>query len=523
MLLYEALALPDLARIRVVAGQRGLDREVRWVHVVDIPDVRSWVRPGHLLLTTGYAWPRNDDEQRTLITQLYQHGLAGIGMAIPQFFEQLPLAATEQAEALGFPLLEIPWEIPFATITEVISRALLAEQTSILKRSEVIHRSLTRAALELDSLEGILHRIAVTLGYTCHFLDANGHPVASQHQHNEVGAELPDVSLVSEARQLVGKADCPLQVSAEGRSWLIGPVRLRQRLQGFLVLVNEGGTPFTDLDLRAVEHAATVVALFLSYQHRIDLVQARLRYGLVNSLIEGRYDPTAAREKARHLAFDTEGTYKVCIFLLCKETVPLDGEDAFMRRERVASEIHGYLTRNGWPALLTVSLNRVVAVLPAEADPREVAALFDPDDIAVGVSGPCVGMEAIPRAFRQAEQALAWNGFKGFCLYSETMVPRILAGDAAARLVFLEQMLGPLMNARGSERLLSTLRAFARSGFSHKETARAMHVHPNTLRYRLRRLESCLGLDFSDPETRFRLRLAVEILDVNDKNPPKES
>ncbi len=525
MQLKDALAMPALSRLRVVAGRRGLERPVRWVHVVDIPDVRSWVRPGHLLLTTGYAWPRAEREQRALIEDLYARDLAGVGLAVPQFFAQFPPAAVARAEELGFPLIEIPWEIPFATITETISRAILTEQTTLLERSEAIHRALTRAALELDSLDAIVRRIAVTLERPSAFFDTTGQLVAFHPDARSGGpgdasqspkrAGLAAGPAADVVREVVHQAHCPVQVSVDGCMWLMEPVRLGQRPLGALALAG-AGQPFTDLDMRAVEQAATVVALHFSYQQRVDLVQARLRFGIVDSLLEGRWVMSpSALERARLLGFDPEATYLVAVFHLRKETVPLDGEEAFMRRERVAGELRRRMSERGTPPLLTLNLNRIVVLLPESMDPRSFWSLFDPEDVAVGVSDPCCGVRAIPEGFRQAEQALQWNGYRGYCDYRETLLPRVLAGDAAARTAYVRRMLGPLLDTDSGERLLATLAALARHEFSHKRTAEVLHVHPNTLRYRMTQLENCLGVDFSDPDVRFKLRLAVEILELH--------
>src|SRR5690606_6088282 len=124
----------------------GMWREVRWVHIVDIPDILPWVRPGQFLLTTGYAWPREDAQQRDLVHSLADQGLAGIGLAVPRFFEHCPPAFRDEADRLNLPLLEIPWEIPFAQITEELHTAILAEQARLIEQSERIHRSLTQAA-----------------------------------------------------------------------------------------------------------------------------------------------------------------------------------------------------------------------------------------------------------------------------------------------------------------------------------------------------------------------------------------
>src|SRR5579862_5837588 len=95
MKLLEVLTLPVLEHSRVVAGQAGLEREVQWVHIVDLPDPLPWVQPGQLLLTTGYAWPREEAAQRALIRALAERNLAGVALAVPHFFEHFSQAAHE--------------------------------------------------------------------------------------------------------------------------------------------------------------------------------------------------------------------------------------------------------------------------------------------------------------------------------------------------------------------------------------------------------------------------------------------
>lgn len=55
----------------------------------------------------------------------------------------------------------------------------------------------------------------------------------------------------------------------------------------------------------------------------------------------------------------------------------------------------------------------------------------------------------------------------------------------------------------------ATARAFVRHGGNAAEMARAMHVHPQTARYRVARLRELLGEQLDDPEARLELELAL--------------
>lgn len=80
-------------------------------------------------------------------------------------------------------------------------------------------------------------------------------------------------------------------------------------------------------------------------------------------------------------------------------------------------------------------------------------------------------------------------------------------------LAFADTMLRPLREweqTRGTP-LLATLTALFEHQWSLAATARALHLHLNTLKQRVQRLELLLGDELQQPEGRFRLELAVRI------------
>lgn len=154
MKLRQVLQLDSLRDAVVVAGRDGLDREVRWAHVVDMPGPAPWVTRDQLLLTTGYAWPHDADDERRQVSELAERGLSAIGLAVPGYAEHFSAVALAAAEEQRLTLIEIPWAVPFARITEELHRSILAAQQAAIERSEAIHRSLTRAAGEGTTLQG---------------------------------------------------------------------------------------------------------------------------------------------------------------------------------------------------------------------------------------------------------------------------------------------------------------------------------------------------------------------------------
>ena len=82
------------------------------------------------------------------------------------------------------------------------------------------------------------------------------------------------------------------------------------------------------------------------------------------------------------------------------------------------------------------------------------------------------------------------------------------------RAVVLEQ-LGPLVAlSSGRADLLATLRAFVAADGNVAATAKACFIHKNTLRYRLKRLTEVLGRDPAEPDAKFHLRMAFDLVDL---------
>ncbi len=103
--LREALTLAEpLREARVVAGEGGLDKVIRSVNVMEVPDIADWVHPGEFLVSTLY--PLRDDKAavETLIPLLAEKGLAGLAITPDSYIDELPKCMVEDANRLSFPV-----------------------------------------------------------------------------------------------------------------------------------------------------------------------------------------------------------------------------------------------------------------------------------------------------------------------------------------------------------------------------------------------------------------------------------
>src|SRR5207302_4771368 len=163
-------------------------------------------------------------------------------------------------------------------------------------------------------------------------------------------------------------------------------------------------------------------------------------------------------------------------------------------------------------------LNRGFTLLPDAIDPARLWEQLADPGLAMVLGRAHPGPEGVPRSHREALAVIPYAVPGGIRRYDEILIPRVLEGDRDARRDFLEQLLDPIYRARSGAVLVRSLLCYAEHGFLRNRAAAALHIHSNTLRYRLERVTDLAGLDLHDPGTRFQLQLAAQLLSTQDKN-----
>src|SRR2546429_6976256 len=99
----------------------------------EVEDPTPWLSGGELLLTTGLQLG-TAEQQREFLTRLADHQLAGLGFGTGFMHEVVPAPLLEVASDRGFPVFEVPYELPFIAVTEAAFAKLVNEQYAVLRR-----------------------------------------------------------------------------------------------------------------------------------------------------------------------------------------------------------------------------------------------------------------------------------------------------------------------------------------------------------------------------------------------------
>ncbi|MEV6525772.1 helix-turn-helix domain-containing protein [Longispora sp. NPDC051575] len=177
--------------------------------------------------------------------------------------------------------------------------------------------------------------------------------------------------------------------------------------------------------------------------------------------------------------------------------------------------LHRYARRMGVEILGGVHGDRLVVVLGGAADPLATAEKllggFGEGPVVVGpaVASLDEATESARAALSGFRAAPAWPAAPRPVATTELLPERAIAGDPEARRILRTDIYGALTKAGGE--LLDTLDAFFAVGGVLESAARQLFVHPNTVRYRLRRIAEVTGLSPMNPREAFALRVALTI------------
>jgi sugar diacid utilization regulator len=235
---------------------------------------------------------------------------------------------------------------------------------------------------------------------------------------------------------------------------------------------------------------------------------ARLEALVVDSVLRAEADETT-RSRASALGWESRGDVVVVL-----GRVP--GNDvAGQARESLFDDVRRSARHAGLDALCAVQSDRMVVVLGGVDNPDKagaaVAQHFGEGPVVVGPLVPDlvhanVSARAAVAGLRAAP---GWPDAPRPVTSDDLLPERALSGDGHARRQLVQEVFVPLLEA--DDPTLDTVSSYLDHGGSIEGTARAMFVHANTVRYRLRRAAELTGLSVSDPRHAYTYRVALTL------------
>lgn len=521
----EVLAASSLDGSAVLAGKSGLHRIVRRLNVMEVPDILPWVKPNELLLTTGYPLRNTPQDLAQLVADLDERGLAAIAIKLGRYIDELPKGMLESADRLGFPVIELPATLSFDDVLDEVLTAILNRQAALLEQSEHVHRALVSIVLDGGGLQEVTDELVRLLGGPVCVTDPTGRVLASS-------GPVPDPAVPI----LRGKAGL---LDYFGSAAAVAPIIAGSLDHGRIVAL-PGDRELGEPDVHILERAATVAALVITKQLAVSAVESKYQGDFLRDVLAGRaagggesdaLDRVIAH--AASLGWNIDRPLAVVVSELDDTSEGRQHSTPHVRRPAhdrlIAAWTAAARARDPHTAVVGYR-SEVVVLLPVPAESaertlRQMVATVRADLGAVaqtfstGASRVTTTPAELPQAYEQAQEALRvarrLHGTGSAASFDELGVYRLLSlvEDGAELRAFVRETLGPLADPNDPEArdLRRTLQVLLDANLNVAQTARTMHFHYNTLRYRIGKLERLVGPFTTDAHLRLNLALALQI------------
>jgi purine catabolism regulator len=491
-----------------LTGRKGLTNAIRWAHVSELDDPTPFLKGGELLLSVGMGIGGTAAKQRAYVRRLMDAGLSGLGIGAGFAFKHSPKALVLEAQKASFPVFEVPYEVPFIAITEVVFTRLVAEQYDVLSRSLEAEHTLTRSVLEGSGLDGIVQSLAAATGGWALLLDLHGRVVAAHPRSASASAERLWAELQASRPE---NERFSLSVMDGGRHVAIHPVVSQGRTDAYLALGKR--TPLTQFDRVVSGHAVGLIALELSKVRAVSDAERRLKGDVLERILSGDMGEAEARRALGRVGFDLFRPL-AAVALSSPVTTPDELAD-------VAVQSLGDL-----PEPLVVSV-RPTHVLVIGQPPSNGYLTEYRSRVAASVRGPVRAGAGNPATFdrlaqtsREARYALqvCETERRDHAEFADLGTYQLLLSlqDPEALRTFAASVLGPIdgYDRQHGGHLIPSLRAFLERNARWEAAANDLYVHRHTLRYRMRKIEELTNRDLGNARDRMELFLALRARDL---------
>ena len=547
------LKLSEIQDIRLLAGAGGVGRIISRTSFIDNPDTFDWMTPGEFVLSTGYLFPEGEDQQRRILQQMVEIGCSGLAVKTNRYLREIPLCMIEEADALDFPLLELPYGHSLASVADITNRHLYQIYDEKMARPMAIQRQLNIASIRPDSLHEIARGSVAYMGNPVLILDSNWrllawedcpqnpYPLRESLTLKRKAAVLPQEFIESIPDTLDRfRKPITLRYSLENNNQIICrvvPVSVYDSSTYGYIVVWETVRTLDAADYIALEQVAVSVAIERIRARENEEAKVRSRREFFDDLLSGNFESlSAARAMAELHGLRSDTPYRCLLVRYARDSAEeriapqklgLEGERCMEICLHTAKELCLSVMGVPYSAYAVLLLASPAGEQESEKHARRyaealydaLAAQFSPKSfIIVGV--PADDITRIPETYRDLHSiAKILRG-------STTYPPIIFAEDYSAVMLlekyvdrknladFLRKTLGALedYDRENHSRLLMTLDVYFSKSGNITEVAKQMYIHRNTCIYRMEKIKAILQDDFSNPMKLLNYQVALWIM-----------
>ncbi|WP_353093102.1 PucR family transcriptional regulator ligand-binding domain-containing protein [Tissierella praeacuta] len=537
----EVLNTKFFADYYLIAGEKGLDREIQAVSLFDAPDGYKWVKGKEFMLSSGYLFKDNISLFKEVILFLYKQNSTCMAIKRDRYLREIPMEIIDLCNDLGFPLINVPNNVPWIDIINAVNSIVMNRYIThiidkknadkLVLRSDDFHKKIEKTIICLSeelncplSIVDILEKEIFDYPKKQSFLKDNiSFNKEDDFSFNYQKEILCDKLNIYRITNIEDKEKCP---------FIIMPILIKGvAVSKLMVWEHNGKLDYYDLFVLRLSYTLLLeiyeqIYLMNSFERRFydDLIKS-----LINEELDSKQSLIKAINSIQDFKLNIENKF-VCICIKQDENNPSFYND----REKISStfllnlskdkSIFGILDDNTIILIYDVEnySKDIVKKVKKDFDGifKEIKNNFPDRKIKLGIGDMVEDICGIRKSYVGSLKAVDIGSYiytDGEMIAYEDLGPfGLLRLESIQRKDFDNNFsqVYPLLKEQDSKELISTLKVYLESESNCNIAAKKLFIHSNTVRYRIAKIQQICNIDLENPIERLKMEITLKFIDV---------
>ncbi|PJI09274.1 MULTISPECIES: PucR family transcriptional regulator [Clostridium] len=515
----EILEMPMFKRSIVIAGSQNLNNKCKNITILETPEGLEWLEGGEFILSTGYAFKDDEGALKNVVYRAFKRKAAAIAIKEKRYIESIPKEMIIQANKYGIPLIKLPHDLVYTSTITNFYNSLLYKKNRYIYEAKEMHEKLLTIMLENKNVEGTVKALSNLTNFSIIIVDNVFNIIAKNviNGHNDFSKDIKEDNMVLSKISNISDISC----SVEYKNYIINEYKIifKSEIIGYMYVISD--SHIVGLNLEAVTKVRNILAFKLEKEREEPLNIVNINKIITNIILNSKKLP---EEFYMNIKNNYRWNGREEFVGLCVEfkSHGLSNEKRTKLSERVCSLISRIFNEKGF--FLTEDINKLTLFFSIDEELSldniisKITVFVNKYDsnvkTAFSISRTYKDIKDIPKMYKECYIASLFN--KNEIIYYDTLdTIKILysLGGNAQTVEYCKKTVGNIEkydNENKSE-LMKTLTAFFKYDMNKKLISQKLHIHPETLRYRLKKIYELTGYSVNTTEGIFALEMGIKL------------
>lgn len=525
--IQEILDRKSFKKAQIIAGRGGITNNVKWSHILETTDIKSFINGGELILTTGYGLQLDKPDGVKYIKEFIKHKAAGLCIELGTHVDSVSKDVIHYADLNNFPIIIFNEIVKFVDITQDLHSLIINSHHQKLHQINILSKRLNELSLSANGILKILQEVYTNFRNAVFFItdDFKFYCYPAEMIQLEKSASLYFRNI--EERKLINQSF----IHFHNQTFFVLPVKGLGQIWGFLCIQSDGNH-IDEFIKNVLDRTALVIAQIMLRHRTMEEKKQNEENKVVRNLLLGidcKIDEVnvilqvpSNHFRYRILVINTNPSYS--------SWREYDWDEIMLQRSIL---LRSLLKKYSLFPAITISRNEIGIVCyfkPKEQKKNKdmfhriieqiknvkEKHIFEGSQCLYGISKEYENISFIHQGYKEAKQVieLQEKQLVGRYLYEEIGVFQLLTVVPCENLIsYIQDYLGPILSIEDKDtkcQLLKTLEIYLQNNCSKKDTAEQLFIVRQTLYHRLEKIKQLLGEKILQQDYRLALEIAIK-------------